>query len=333
MHCLKDVTQTGTAMMGKLKHMWWKVGLLAILLAIIIATPLIFTKETKLLSLIMRLDAIAITGTFMAILNDLVIFTYGLFKGKTVYKKAPLKGIEQITRIIVFFVGGIIIIAILLDKSPAKLLTGLGAVAAVISFIFKDTLLGFVSGIQLSSNDMVRIGDWIVVPGTLANGNVIDISLITVKVQNFDNTIVTVPSYSLVSSSFQNWRGMDESGGRRMTINLNMDMDYVHFCTPDELQKLGTLVQLPADTSQITNLELYRIYMATYIHKHKGINNSILTMVRHMDPTATGLPVQIYCFSAHKGWAVYEGVKSQITEHAIAMASTFGLKIFNWGEE
>ena len=126
MHCLKDVTQTGTAMMGKLKHMWWKVGLLAILLAIIIATPLIFTKETKLLSLIMRLDAIAITGTFMAILNDLVIFTYGLFKGKTVYKKAPLKGIEQITRIIVFFVGGIIIIAILLDKSPAKLLTGLG---------------------------------------------------------------------------------------------------------------------------------------------------------------------------------------------------------------
>jgi small-conductance mechanosensitive channel len=152
-------------------------------------------------------------------------------------------------------------------------------------------------------------------------------------VQNFDNTIVTVPSYSLVSSSFQNWRGMDESGGRRMTINLNMDMDYVHFCTPDELQKLGTLVQLPADTSQITNLELYRIYMATYIHKHKGINNSILTMVRHMDPTATGLPVQIYCFSAHKGWAVYEGVKSQITEHAIAMARTFGLKIFNWGED
>ena len=203
--------------------MWWKVGLLAILLGAIIAAPIIFPKETKLLSLLMRLNAIAITIMFMAILNDLIIFTYGYFKGKTIYKKAPLKGIEQITRIIMFFVGGIIIVAILLDKSPAKLLTGLGAVAAVISFIFKDTLLGFVSGIQLSSNDMVRIGDWIVVPGTLANGNVIDISLITVKVQNFDNTIVTVPSYSLVSSSFQNWRGMDESGGRRMTININID--------------------------------------------------------------------------------------------------------------
>ena len=208
-------------MLGKLNHMWWKVGVLAILLGTIIAAPLLFTKETKLLSLIMRLDATAITVMFMAILNDLIIFTYGLFKGKTAYKKAPLKGIEQITRIIVYFVGGIIIVSILLDKSPAKLLTGLGAVAAVISFIFKDTLLGFVSGIQLSSNDMVRIGDWIVVPGTPANGNVIDISLITVKVQNFDNTIVTVPTYSLVTSSFQNWRGMDESGGRRMTINIS----------------------------------------------------------------------------------------------------------------
>lgn len=314
------------------RRLWWKVLVTAILMGAIIVAPLIWEKENKFVSLLLRFDAIAITAMFMTILSVILNVTYELLNSKPKYRKTPLKGMVQIIKIVILFVGGIIIVAILLDKSPAKLLAGLGAFAAVISFIFKDTILGFVSGIQLSSNDMVRKGDWIVVPGTLANGTVIDISLITVKVQNFDNTIVTVPTYSLVSSSFQNWRGMDESGGRRMTINLNIDMDYVHFCTPDELASYNSLVQLPAHSENITNLELYRIYLTTYIHRHPGINNSILTMVRYMDPTSTGLPVQIYCFSANKNWVIYEGMKSQITEHAIAMAPKFGLKIFNWGE-
>ena len=314
------------------RRLWWKVLVTAILMGAIIIVPLIWEKENKFVNLLLRFDAIAITAMFMTILSVVLNVTYELLNSRPKYKKVPLKGMVQIIKIVIFFVGGIIIVAILLDKSPTKLLTGLGAFAAVLSFIFKDTILGFVSGIQLSSNDMVRKGDWIVVPSTLANGTVIDISLITVKVQNFDNTIVTVPTYSLVSSSFQNWRGMDESGGRRMTINLNIDMDYVHFCTPDELASYNSLVQLPAHSENITNLELYRIYLTTYIHRHPGINNSILTMVRYMDPTSTGLPVQIYCFSANKNWVIYEGMKSQITEHAIAMAPKFGLKIFNWGE-
>ena len=314
------------------QKLWWKVLVTALLLGTIIAVPLIWDKEHKLVSLFLRFNAIAITGMFMAILNVILKATYELLYSKVKYRKTSLKGGFQIMQIIMFFIGGIIIVAILMDKSPAKLLTGLGAFAAVLSFIFKDTILGFVSGIQLSSNDMVRPGDWIVVPGTLANGVVTDISLITVKVQNFDNTIVTVPTYSLVTTSFQNWRGMDESGGRRMTVNLNIDMDYVHFCTPDELASYNSLIQLPAHSENITNLELYRIYLATYIHRHPGINNSILTMVRYMDPTSTGLPVQIYCFTRNKSWVIYEGVKSQITEHAIAVAPQFGLKIFNWGE-
>lgn len=315
-----------------LKRLWWKVLVATILLGTIIAIPLIWNKEHKVVALLMRFDAIAITATFMAILNVLLGIIEEWFGSKVKYKKAPIKGVIQIAKIIMFFIGTIIMIAILLDKSPAKLLTGLGAIGAVISFIFKDTILGFVSGIQLSANDMLRVGDWIVVPNTLVNGNVTDISLITVKVQNFDNTIVTIPAYTLVTSSFQNWRGMEEGGGRRMTVNLNIDMDHVHFCTPDDLQRFAHLVQLPANTSDITNLELYRMYMATYIHKHPGINNSILTMVRYMDPTSTGLPVQIYCFTKNTSWAIYEGVKSGITEHAIAMAPEFGLKIFNWGE-
>lgn len=314
------------------RKLWWKVLVTAVLMGIIIAVPLIWDKEHKIISLLMRLDAIAITGMFMAILNVLLKVTYEMLSCKVKYRKTPLKGVFQIMQIVMLFIGGIIIVAILLDKSPAKLLTGLGAFAAVLLFIFKDTILGFVSGIQLSSNDMLRTGDWIVVPSTLANGVVTDISLITVKVQNFDNTIVTLPTYSLVTSSFQNWRGMDESGGRRMTVNLNIDMDHVHFCTPDELSQLSRQVQLPAHAEHITNLELYRIYLATYIHRHPGINNGILTMVRYLDPTSTGLPVQIYCFTRNKSWAIYEGVKSQITEHAIAMAPQFGLKIFNWGE-
>ena len=315
-----------------LRKLWWKILVTALLLGAITTIPLIWDKKHELVELVLRLNAIAITAMFMAILNVLLNATYELLNSKVKYKKTPLKGVFQIMQIIMFCVGGIIIVAILLDKSPAKLLTGLGAFAAVVSFIFKDTILGFVSAIQLSSNDMVRPGDWIVVQGTQANGTVTDITLITVKVQNFDNTIVTVPTYSLVSSSFQNWRGMEEGGGRRMTINLNIDMDFVHFCNPDELQQMGSLVQLPAHTEHITNLELYRTYLTTYIHRHPAINNSILTMVRYLDPTSTGLPVQIYCFTKNKGWAIYEGVKSQITEHAIAMAPQFGLKIFNWGE-
>ena len=315
-----------------LKKLFWKIIVVAVLIGIMTAVPFIWPKESKLLSLLMRFNAIAITAMFMAIVTELLKITYELLGSKPKYKKTPLKGIVQIAQIVIYFIGGIVMVAILLDKSPVKLLTGLGALTAVVSFIFKDTILGFVSGIQLSANDMVRTGDWIVVQGTLANGVVIDITLITVKVQNFDNTIVTVPAYSLVTSSFQNWRGMEEGGGRRMTVNLNIDMDCVHFCTPDELERMGAKVQLPAHGEQITNLELYRMYLATYIHCHPGINNTILTMVRHMDPTSTGLPVQIYCFTKNTSWAIYEGVKSQITEHAIAVAKDFGLKIFNWGE-
>ena len=312
------------------KKLWWKVLAAAILMGAMITIPLIWDKTHKLVSLLMRFHAIAITAMFMAILNVLLKVTYQFLDSKVKYRKTPMKGLFQIIQIILFFIGGIIIVAILLDKSPAKLLTGLGAFAAVLSLIFKDTILGFVSGIQLSSNDMLRTGDWIVVPDTLANGVVTDITLITVKVQNFDNTTVTLPTYSLVTSSFQNWRGMDESGGRRMTVNINIDMTTIHFCTPDELQLYSKFVQIPQHGENITNLELFRTYMATYIHRHPGINNTILTMVRCMNPTSTGLPVQLYCFTRNKGWAIYEGVKSQITEHAMATAPQFGLKVFNW---
>lgn len=314
-----------------LKRLFWRALIFIILLGISFAVPFIWPKESKLLVLLVKINSIAIVAFAINIINVLINIAFEILNKKERYNRTPIKGLIQIVQIVLYFIGAIIIVAIVIDKSPSKLLTGLGAFAAVLSFIFKDTILGFVSGIQLSSNDMVSKGDWIVVPGTLANGVVTDISLITVKVQNFDNTIVTLPTYSLVSSSFQNWRGMEESAGRRITINLNIDMDSIKFCTPDEIEELGKYVQLPQGGGNgVTNLELYRFYLTTYIHHHPQINNSILTMVRYLDPTSTGLPVQIYCFSAQKGWAIYEGIRAAITEHAIAMAPVFKLKIFNW---
>lgn len=314
-----------------LKRLFWRVLVLVLLLGVSFAVPFIWPKESKLLVMLVKINSIAIVAFAINITNVLINIAFEIMGKNEKFNKTPVKGVIQIAQIVFYFIGAIIVIAIIIDKSPSKLLTGLGAFAAVLSFIFKDTILGFVSGIQLSSNDMVRKGDWITVPGTLADGEVIDISLITVKVQNFDNTIVTVPAYSLVSSSFQNWRGMEESAGRRITITLNIDMDSVKFCTPDELERFGRYVQLPLEKSVwVTNLELFRIYLATYIHKNPQINNSILTMVRYLNPTPTGLPLQIYCFSSQKGWVMYEGVRASITEHAIAMAEEFDLKIFNW---
>ena len=227
-----------------------------------------------------------------------------------------------------------VVVAVLIDKSPIGLLTGLGPFAAVLSFIFKDTILGFVAGIQLSYNDMVRPGDWIVVNNSLANGVVIDISLITVKVQNFDNTIINVPTYSLINTPFQNWRGMDESGGRRINLNFNIDVKSVHFCSEQEFEAYSAYVQIPQhfangqDKKQITNLELYRMYLLKMILKNPQVNKDLMLMVRYLQPGPLGIPIQIYCFSKNKGWVTYEAIQAAILEQAVASAGIFKISLF-----
>lgn len=301
--------------------------ILAILVTLFL--PAAFPADSKLLFILLRICIIATICIIVVLINTFMKIGYEIISKKKKYKQKPIKGFFQILQIIVFFIGAIVIVAVVIDKSPAGLLTGLGAFAALLSFIFKDTILGFISGIQLSSNDMIQPGDWITVQDSIANGVVIDITLITVKVQNFDNTIVTVPTYSLITTPFQNWRGMMDSGGRRIMVAINIDISTVRFCSPEEAQQLSELVQAPArPDSQLTNLEMFRIYLTSYLHRNPHVNNDILTMVRYLAPTPQGIPVQIYCFSRNKNWVIFEGVQAEILEHTIAMCPRFGLKIF-----
>lgn len=302
-----------------------------LLLAILVTAflPAAFDPGSKMLTVLMRICGILIIFLVIVIVNTFLKIGYEIISKKKRYKQKPIKGFFQIVQIVVFFIGAVIMVAIVIDKSPAGLLTGLGAFAAVISLIFKDTILGFISGIQLSANDMIKPGDWITVQDSFANGVVTDITLITVKVQNFDNTIVTVPTYSLITAPFQNWRGMEESGGRRIMVALNIDMTTVRFCTQQEAQELSKLVQIPSlPDSKLSNLEMYRMYLTTYLHQNPNVNNNILTMVRYLAPTPQGIPVQMYCFSRNKEWVIYEGVQAQILEHAISICPEFGLKVF-----
>lgn len=292
---------------------------------------------------------IALLFSVNAILNSVG----DVLMNKEQLQNRPLKGFIQIFQVIFSCIAIIAIISILINKSPLNLITGLGAFAAVLILIFKDTILGFVAGVLLSQNDMVHIGDWIEMPQNNVNGVVQDISLNIVKVQNFDNTIVTIPPYSLVSGSFINWRGMAESGGRRIMREYALKLDYIQPCTPGFLEKMKkfdsdlaafiTAKQQQAAEGKVantdnpaglvngtidTNVGLLRAYMTLYLKRHPFISKELLLMVRTLAPTENGLPVQIYCFSANKNWPSYESIQAEIMEHFVSVLPEFGLYPF-----
>lgn len=269
------------------------------------------------------------------------------------WKNRPLKGFIQIFQVIFTCITLIIIGSIIAGKSPSNLITGLGAFAAVLMLIFKDTILGFVAGVMISEDDMLRIGDWIEMPQNNINGTVTDISLDIVKVFNFDNTTVTIPPYSLVSGSFINWRTMEESGGRRIMREYVLKLDGIRTCTPDFLEGMKSFDPLLRDyitakqrqaaegrTANTANPEglpdgtidtnagLLRAYMYLYLSHHPAVNHGMLTMVRTLAPTENGLPMQIYCFSANTDWASYESIQSEIMEHFVTVLPAFGLSAF-----
>lgn len=284
--------------------------------------------------------------------NTFLDSLFGSLSDKTELRNRPMKGFMQILQVLVVFIGVIIIISILLDKSPINLITGLGAFAAVLMLIFKDSILGFVSGVLLSQNDMIRIGDWIELDSMGVNGVVFDISLNVVKVQNFDNTTVTVPPYTLISNSFVNWRGMSDSGGRRIMRSYVIDVDNIQFCTPEYLEEMKKIdlisdyitrkqaeqasgkVENTANSSGLvngtieTNLGLFRAYLTLYLQQHKFVSNDLTLMVRTLEPAANGLPLQVYCFSSNKDWVSYESIQAEIMEHFAAVLPKFGLYPF-----
>ena len=292
---------------------------------------------------------IALIFSVNAILN-----TVGdALKSEQQLQNRPMKGFIQIFQVIFSCIAVIVIVSILINKSPFNLITGLGAFAAVLMLVFKDTILGFVAGVLISQNDMVRIGDWIEMPQNNVNGVVTDISLNVVKVRNFDNTIVTVPPYSLVSGSFINWRGMSDSGGRRIMREYALKLDYIKPCTPEFLEKMKafdhelaqfiTGKQQQAAEGRVantdnpaglvngtidTNVGLLRAYMALYLRRHPFINKDLDLMVRTLAPTGNGLPVQIYCFSSNKNWPSYESIQAEIMEHFVSVLPVFELYAF-----
>lgn len=246
-------------------------------------------------------------------------------------KNRPLKGIYQMINLVSIIIGIIIIISILIDKNPTSILAGLGASAAVLMLIFKDSILGLVAGVQLSANDMLRPGDWITMGKYGADGNVIEVSLTTVKVQNFDKTITTIPPYALVSDSFQNWRGMREAGGRRIKRFINIDMNTIHFISDEEREKLiaKKLINRKENTeNKDINLALFRRYILKYLSSHPKLKKDFTTMVRQLQPTPEGLPLEIYCFTDTTEWVKYEGIQSEIMEHIIATANEFNIRVF-----
>jgi miniconductance mechanosensitive channel len=277
---------------------------------------------------------------------------HNAYSRKEKFKDKPLKGLLQTVQVVLFCVGAILIISTLLHKEVGALLAGLGASAAVLMLVFKDSIMGFVSGIQLTANNMLKVGDWITVPKYGADGTVIEVSLNTVKIQNFDNTIVTIPPYLLVSDSFQNWQGMQESGGRRVKRSINIDMNSVHFCTQEMLDKYRKIHLLKAyvdGTEKVmdeyneghhidksvavngrrqTNLGVFRAYLTNYLNNLSVVNHELTCMVRQLQPTDKGIPMELYFFTIEKDWVLYEGIQADVFDHVLAIIPEFDLRVF-----
>ena len=234
-------------------------------------------------------------------------------------------------KLVVICIGAIIIISTLIDKDPITILGGLGAGTAILMLVFQDTIKGLVAGIQLMANDMLRPGDWITMPKYGADGDVMEVTLTTVKVRNWDKTIVTVPPYALVNDSFQNWRGMFDIGGRRVKRSINIDMHTVRFCTPEEMEKFSEqpwMEGFEQTGKEEVNLYLFRHYMQYYLSHHPKVNQEMIMLVRQLQPTAQGMPIELYFFSADTAWIRYEHLQGEVFDHVLAVLHTFDLKVF-----
>lgn len=309
----------------------------------------IFDEATKIIQVM--------ASTYILILLALLIGALlqsfdDLYRKRDISKSRPIKGILQIIKIIAYIIIAVLVVANIIDKSPLVLLGSIGAATAVFSFVFKDAILSFVAGIQLTSNDMLQIGDWIAMPDYGADGDVLDISLTTVKVQNFDKTITMIPAYAMVSNSFINWRGMHSSGGRRIKRSVYVDVNTISFCTDEMIEKYKKIHYIKdyiyekekeieeynkennIDTEELvngrrlTNIGTFRAYIMNYLKNHPGINNNMIQMVRQLAPEENGIPLEVYVFTSSTVWTEYEGIQSDVFDHILSIAGEFDLKLF-----
>lgn len=319
---------------------------------IYVLIPYAFPGDSELLEFLRKMCMIYILAVSIRFVNILLSVIFELTSRKEEMRNRPLKGLQQIIQVGLFFVGTIIIISILINKSPLHLFAGLGASAAILMLVFKDTIMGLVSGVQLSANDMLRPGDWITMPKYGADGTVTEVTLNTVKVKNWDNTVTTIPPYALVSDSFQNWRSMQEGGGRRVKRSVNIDMTSVRFCTQEMLDKFRRIVLLkdyieetekniraynethgiddsiPVNGMRQTNLGVFRAYLECYLKSLPQVNKEMTYMVRQLQPTEKGIPLEIYFFSIEKSWIPYEKIQADVFDHLLAVIPEFDLRVF-----
>lgn len=312
----------------------------------------LFPERDTLVSVIQKLAAVFMLFMGMRVLSAVLDVFLESYERREISRSRPIKGYIQILILILYFLCGVFSLGILLNRSPWGFFTVMGGLTAVLLLVFKDTILGFVASIQLVANNMVRRGDWIEMPKYGADGDVIDVSITTVKVRNWDKTITTIPTYSLVSDSFKNWRGMTESGGRRIKRSINIDMTSVRFCDAvmiEKFKKFGViqeyiekkLAELDAynrehqvDASvmvngrRLTNLGTFRAYIAEYLKRHPKINQDLTFLVRQLQPTEHGIPIEIYVFSSDQAWANYEAIQADIFDHILAVIPEFGLRVF-----
>jgi miniconductance mechanosensitive channel len=296
-------------------------------------------------------NAFVVLTIALAIANILNLINL-VYEERPEAKTKPIKGYIQVIKILVYTVAIILMIAALIDRSPLILLSGLGAMAAVLMLIFQDTILSLVASVQISSNDVIRVGDWVEMPQLNADGDVIDIALHTVKVQNFDKTITTIPTRRFMTDAFKNWRGMQQSGGRRIKRSLMLDQQSVHFLDSEERKHLKRFSLLqdylaekqqeidswnselaeqgkePVNTRRITNIGTFRAYVKRYLSSHPGVHQDMTLMARQLAPGADGLPLEIYCFTNTTVWQAYEGIQSDIFDHLLAILPEFGLRVY-----
>ena len=293
--------------------------------------PMAFPDESELLDFILKICDVYIVIVAVKLICTFITSLYNISIEHEKLRERSLKGFYQMMKLAAICVGVIIVIAKLIDQSPVTILTGLGAGAAILMLVFQDTIKGLVAGVQLTANDMLRPGDWISMPKYGADGDVIEVSLTTVKVRNWDKTITTVPPYALVNDSFQNWRGMFDTGGRRVKRSINIDMHSVRFCTQEEMafyRQQPWMDGFEQTGEEEVNLYIFRQYLEYYLRHHPKVNQEMLLLVRQLQPTAQGLPIELYFFSANTMWVKYEALQAEVFDHVLAVVNKFGLRVF-----
>ena len=318
----------------------------------VFAAPYVFGDFPRLTHYVVLVSDVFILGVIVSSINALLSVFDEILSTSKIFKDKPITSYIQVVKILVYFIGGIMILSLILGKSPFYFLGAMGAMTAIILLIFKDTILGLVASIQMSVYDMVRVGDWISMPKYEADGDVILINLNTVKVQNWDKTITTIPTYAFITDSFKNWRGMTDSGGRRIKRAIYLKMSSFKFCDETMIarfkkyrlikeyieqkeeeinlhnQQIVDKEAIEVNIRRLTNIGVFRIYAENYIKTNANVNTNMTLMVRQLEPTSKGLPLEIYCFSKNKEWVYYERIMSDIFDHLLTIISEFDLEIF-----